>query len=196
MQNFEFLHPLYFYLLLLIVPAIVWYGFRHNRIQADLQIPTLAPFNKIKRSIRVYFRHVPFMLRMLVFALLIVVLARPQSTNHWQNETVEGIDIMLALDISGSMLAGDFTPNRIEASKDVASEFVSGRPNDRIGIVLFGGESFTQCPLTTDHAVLINFLHEVNVGIIEDQSTAIGTGKCRKKAERQRRQKSRGNLSH
>jgi Ca-activated chloride channel family protein len=176
MQNFEFLHPLYFYLLLLIVPAIVWYGFRHNRIQADLQIPTLAPFNKIKRSIRVYFRHVPFMLRMLVFALLIVVLARPQSTNHWQNETVEGIDIMLALDISGSMLAGDFTPNRIEASKDVASEFVSGRPNDRIGIVLFGGESFTQCPLTTDHAVLINFLHEVNVGIIEDQSTAIGLG--------------------
>jgi Ca-activated chloride channel family protein len=108
--------------------------------------------------------------------LLIIVLARPQSTNHWEDETVEGIDIMLALDISQSMLAGDFSPNRIEASKDVASEFVSGRPSDRIGIVLFGGESFTQCPLTTDHAVLTNLLHEVKVGIIEEQSTAIGLG--------------------
>jgi Ca-activated chloride channel family protein len=113
---------------------------------------------------------------MLVFVLLIVVLARPQSTNHWEDETVEGIDIVLALDISGSMLAGDFSPNRIEASKDVASEFVSARPNDRMGIVLFGGESFTQCPLTTDHAVLINLLHDVKVGVIEDQSTAIGLG--------------------
>jgi Ca-activated chloride channel family protein len=89
---------------------------------------------------------------------------------------VEGIDIMLALDISGSMLAGDFSPNRIEASKDVASEFVAGRPNDRMGIVVFAGESFTQCPLTTDHAVLTNLLHEIKVGVIEDQSTAIGLG--------------------
>ena len=123
--------------------------------------------------------------------MLIIVLARPQSTNHWEDETVEGIDIMLALDISGSMLAGDFSPNRIEASKDVASEFVSGRPNDRIGVVLFGGESFTQCPLTTDHAVLINLLHEVNVGVIEDQSTAIGLGlgKCSKKTEGQQCEK-------
>jgi Ca-activated chloride channel family protein len=113
---------------------------------------------------------------MMTFTLLVVILARPQSTNRWQNESIEGIDIMLALDISGSMLAGDFTPNRIEASKDVAASFITGRPNDRIGIVLFGGESFTQCPLTTDHTVLINLLHDVNVGIIENQSTAIGLG--------------------
>jgi Ca-activated chloride channel family protein len=176
MRNLEFVHPHYFYLLLLIIPAIVWYVSQHNRLQAELRIPTVVPFKKIKKSVRIYLRHVPFILRMLVLTLLIVVLARPQSTNHWQDETVEGIDIMLALDISGSMLAGDFSPNRIEASKDVASDFVAGRPNDRIGIVLFGGESFTQCPLTTDHAVLINLLHGVNVGVIEDQSTAIGLG--------------------
>jgi Ca-activated chloride channel family protein len=176
MRNLEFAHPQYFYLLLLLVPAVVWYIYRHNQLQADLQISAILPFANMKRSARIYFRHLPFILRMLALALLIVVLARPQSTNHWQNETVEGIDIMLALDISGSMLAGDFSPNRIEASKDVASEFVAGRPNDRIGIVLFGGESFTQCPLTTDHAVLINLLHDVNVGIIDDQSTAIGLG--------------------
>jgi Ca-activated chloride channel family protein len=164
MYNLEFLHPRYFYLLLLVLPAVIWYIYRHNHLQADLKVPSLKQFSKIKKSSLVYFRHIPFILRMLVFALLIVVLARPQSTNHWQDETIEGIDIMLALDISGSMLAGDFLPNRIEASKDVASEFVSGRPNDQIGIVLFGGESFTQCPLTTDHTVLINLLHEVNVG--------------------------------
>jgi Ca-activated chloride channel homolog len=176
MLNIEFAHPRYFYLLLVLVPAITWYIYRHNKMQADLQIPTVAPFAGIRKSFRIYLRHVPFILRMLIIALLIIVLARPQSTNRWQDETVEGIDIMLALDISGSMLAGDFSPNRIEASKDVATSFISGRPNDRIGIVLFGGESFTQCPLTTDHAALINLLHEVNVGIIEDQSTAIGLG--------------------
>lgn len=176
MPDYDFAHPHYFYLLLLIIPATVWYIYRHNHLQADLQIPAIVPFKKIEKSIRVYLRHIPFILRMLTFTMLVFVLARPQSTNRWQDETVEGIDIMLAMDISGSMLAGDFSPNRIEASKDVASEFVSGRPSDRIGLVLFGGESFTQCPLTTDHTVLINLLNEVKIGIIEDQSTAIGLG--------------------
>jgi Ca-activated chloride channel family protein len=176
MVNIEFANPKLLYLLMLLVPAIAWYIYRHNRVQAELRIPAVAPFTSIRKSMRVYFRHLPFVLRLLVYALLIIVLARPQSTNHWEDETVEGIDIMLGLDISGSMLAGDFSPNRIEASKDVASEFVSGRPNDRIGIVVFAGESFTQCPLTTDHAVLVNLLHEIKVGVIEDQSTAIGLG--------------------
>jgi Ca-activated chloride channel homolog len=176
MPDLEFLHPHYFYLLLLLAPAFAWYIYRNNQLQADIQIPAISTFQGIKKSFRVYLRHVPVILRMLACALLIVILARPQSTNRWQNESVEGIDIMLALDISGSMLAGDFTPNRIEASKDVAASFISGRPDDRIGIVLFGGESFTQCPLTTDHQVLINLLQEVNVGIIENQSTAIGLG--------------------
>jgi Ca-activated chloride channel homolog len=176
MPSLEFLHPNYFYLLLLLMPAIAWYIYRNNKVQADLQIPAIKPFKEMKKSVRVYLRHFPFVIRMLILALLIMILARPQSTNRWQNESVEGIDIMLAMDISGTMLAGDFTPNRIEAAKDVAASFISGRPNDRIGIILFGGESFTQCPLTTDHAVLLNLLHEVNVGIIEDQSTAIGLG--------------------
>ena len=176
MMNIELAHPRFLFLLLLIIPAMVWYLYRHNRIQAELRIPAVSSVFRIRKSVRVYFRHVPFILRMLTLMLLIIVLARPQSTNHWKDETVEGIDIMLALDISGSMLAGDFSPNRIEASKDVAAEFVAGRTNDRIGVVLFGGESFTQCPLTTDHAVLTNLMHGIKVGIIEDQSTAIGLG--------------------
>lgn len=176
MIELTFAHPGYLYLLLVIIPAVVWYVLKHNTTQADMQIPTVSSVAGMKKSLRVYLRHVPFALRMLAFGLLIVVLARPQSTNRWQDETIEGIDIMLALDISGSMLAADFSPNRIEASKDVAAEFVTGRPSDRMGIVLFGGESFTQCPLTSDHAALINLLNEVEVGIIEDQSTAIGLG--------------------
>ncbi len=176
MGNLQFAHPDFLYLLLLIIPAVAWYIYRRNQVQADIRVSEIVPFRKIRQGPRVFLRHVPFVLRMLALALLIIVLARPQSTNRWENETVEGIDIMLTQDISGSMLAGDFTPNRIEASKDVATEFVSGRTDDRIGLVLFGGESFTQCPLTTDHAVLLNLLHTVNVGIIDDQSTAIGLG--------------------
>lgn len=176
MSDIEFLHPDYLYLLLLLIPAIAFYIYRHNRVQADFQVSALSTFEPISRGLRVYLRHVPMVIRMLIMALLVVILARPQSTNRWQNESIEGIDIMLVMDISGSMMAGDFTPNRIEASKEVATSFISGRSNDRIGIVLFGGESFTQCPLTTDHAVLVNLLQEVKVGIIQDQSTAIGLG--------------------
>jgi len=176
MGNLRFAHPDYLYLLLLLIPAVIWYIYRHNRLQGDIRVSEVSPFRQIKQGPRLILRHVPFILQMMAIGLLLVVLARPQSTNRWENETVEGIDIMLALDISGSMLAGDFSPNRIEASKDVATEFVSGRENDRIGLVLFGGESFTQCPLTTDHTVLINLLHDINVGVIEDQSTAIGLG--------------------
>ena len=176
MGNIQFAHPDYFYLLILIPAAVIWYIYRHNLVQGDLQIPEISIFAKIRKGPRVIFRHVPFILRVLVFGLLIIVLARPQSTNKWEDETVEGIDIMLALDVSNSMLACDFSPNRIEASKDVANDFVLGRTNDRIGLVLFGGESFTQCPLTSDHAVLLNLLHDVNVGMIEDESTAIGLG--------------------
>ncbi|MBK7480261.1 MAG: VWA domain-containing protein [Bacteroidales bacterium] len=112
---------------------------------------------------------------MVTVSLLIIVLARPQSTDRFQDVSTEGIDIILALDISGSMLARDFKPNRLEASKNVATEFISGRPYDRIGLVVFSGETFTQCPLTTDHAVLINLMREIESGMIED-GTAIGMG--------------------
>lgn len=119
--------------------------------------------------------HAPFILRIIVLSLVILILARPQTTNNWQNSEVEGIDIMLAIDVSTSMLAEDLKPNRLEAAKDVAAEFISGRPNDNIGITLFAGESFTQCPLTVDHTVLLNLFQSINSGIVED-GTAVGMG--------------------
>jgi Ca-activated chloride channel family protein len=119
--------------------------------------------------------HVPFVLRIAVVTLLSLALARPQLSNRWQSESTEGIDIMMALDISGTMLGEDLSPNRLEAAKAVATEFVLSRPNDQIGLVVFAGESFTQCPLTTDHAVLVNLFQSVKFGMIED-GTAIGLG--------------------
>jgi Ca-activated chloride channel family protein len=138
-------------------------------------LPGLQQFNAAGRTFRNTFRHILFGLRTAAVALLIVVLARPQSTDRFQDVSTEGIDIMLAIDISGSMLARDFKPDRLEASKDVATEFISGRPYDRMGLVVFSGESFTQCPLTTDHAVLVNLMRELQSGMIED-GTAIGMG--------------------
>ncbi|MBF1308076.1 MAG: VWA domain-containing protein, partial [Porphyromonadaceae bacterium] len=123
----------------------------------------------------VYLRHVLFALRLLALGLIIVALARPQSSSSWSEDRVEGIDIMLTMDISTSMLAMDFQPNRVEAAKEVAMRFIANRPNDNIGLVVFAGESFTACPLTQDHATLINRLREMTTGIIADQ-TAIGSG--------------------
>ena len=127
------------------------------------------------RSIKPFLRHLLYGFRVLAIAFLIVALARPQSTKSWKDVTTEGIDIVLALDISSSMLARDFDPNRLEASKDIATDFISGRPNDRMGLVVFSGESFTQCPLTTDHPVLINLFEDIESGMIQD-GTAIGMG--------------------
>src|SRR5450756_1779260 len=138
-------------------------------------MPGLKSFAQAGITFRNYLRHILFALRTIAVTLLIIVLARPQTTDKFQDMSTEGIDIVLALDISGSMLARDFRPDRLEASKNVATEFISGRPYDRIGLVVFSGESFTQCPLTTDHAVLINLLREIQSGMIED-GTAIGMG--------------------
>jgi Ca-activated chloride channel family protein len=135
----------------------------------------LAPFEITGLTFRHYLRHILFALRVTATGLLIIVLARPQATNRFQDVSTEGIDIVLTLDISGSMLARDFKPDRLEASKNVATEFISGRPYDRMGLVVFSGESFTQCPLTSDHAVLINLMRDIQSGMIED-GTAIGNG--------------------
>ncbi|MBP1667789.1 MAG: hypothetical protein H6Q21_155 [Bacteroidetes bacterium] len=175
MTAIEFAHPNYLYLLLGLLPFILWYVFRNNTLQADLQISSLAPLKPVQGTPRVVLRHLPFVLRITALVFIIVILARPQSTDRQEKTTTEGIDIVLAIDISGSMLARDFTPDRLEAAKDVAIEFISGRPNDRIGLVVFSAESFTQCPLTTDHAVLINLFKDIKSGIIED-GTAIGLG--------------------
>jgi Ca-activated chloride channel family protein len=138
-------------------------------------MPGLQSFAEAGTTFRHILRHILFAFRMIAIALLIIVLARPQKIDKYQDVTTEGIDIVLTQDISGSMLSRDFKPDRLEAAKNIATEFISGRPYDRIGLVVFSGVSFTQCPLTTDHAVLINLLREIQSGMIED-GTAIGMG--------------------
>src|SRR5690554_3491855 len=170
-----FLYPKYLYLLLLLIPLIAWYVYRLSKTQASFKLASTSAFNGAKPSFRVYMRHLPFAMRVLSIALVIVVIARPQSVNSWEETETQGIDIVMALDVSGSMLSQDLQPDRLQAAKKVASEFVTDRKNDNIGLVVFAGESFTQCPLTTDHRVLLNLLNEIEFGIIED-GTAIGLG--------------------
>ena len=165
----------YLFLLLLLIPYIVWYIMKRKNSEATLQISDARVYAHTPKSYKNYLLHVPFALRIIALALVILILARPQTTNSWQNSEIEGIDIMLAIDVSTSMLAEDLKPNRLEAAKDVAAEFINGRPNDNIGITLFAGESFTQCPLTVDHAVLLNLIKDVKCGLIED-GTAVGMG--------------------
>ena len=165
----------YLFLLLLLIPYVVWYIMKRKNSEAALQFSDARVYAHTPRSYKNYLLHVPFVLRIIALILIILVLARPQTTDSWQNSEIEGIDIMLAMDVSTSMLAEDLKPNRLEAAKDVAAEFINGRPNDNIGITLFAGESFTQCPLTVDHAVLLNLLKDMKCGLIED-GTAIGMG--------------------
>lgn len=167
--------PYYLLLLLLIVPIVYWYWKQLHKTEADLTLSSTSAFLKQPRSWRLWLIHVPFALRIAAIALLSVALARPQLSNRWQSQSTEGIDIMMALDISGTMLAEDLKPNRLEAAKTVASDFIVDRVNDNIGLVVFAGESFTQCPLTTDHAVLANLFKSVRFGMVED-GTAIGLG--------------------
>ncbi len=175
MRELHFANPEWLYGLFLLIPMIAWYVWRQKKKVNTLRFMGLQPFKVVKTPIRAYLRHGLFVLRLLAITLLFFVMARPQSVNRWQKVSTEGIDIILDLDISSSMLAQDFQPNRLEASKNVAIKFITGRPDDRIGLVVFSGESFTQCPLTTDHAVLINLFKDVKSGMIED-GTAIGDG--------------------
>jgi Ca-activated chloride channel family protein len=175
MTGISFANPAYLWLLLLVPGMIAFYILRQQKTFASLQMPGLKPFENSGSTFRNYLRHILFALRAAGIALLIIIIARPQTTDKFQNTTTEGIDIIMALDISGSMLARDFKPDRLEASKNVATEFISGRPYDRLGLVVFSGESFTQCPLTTDHAILVNLMRELQSGMIED-GTAIGNG--------------------
>jgi Ca-activated chloride channel family protein len=146
-----------------------------HKSDASLQISSHRNLVHFPKSRKIKLRHVPFILRTLTISFIIIALARPQASNSWRTQNTEGIDIMMAMDISGTMLSKDLKPNRIEAAKTVATEFISSRPNDNIGLVVFASESFTQCPLTTDHAVLINLFQAVNFGMIAD-GTAIGLG--------------------
>lgn len=170
----------YLFLLLLLIPYIVWYFLKRKKTEPTLQVSTTRMYMNAPHSWRVHLLHAPFVLRIITFVMIVLVLARPQTTDNWQNSEIEGIDIMLAVDVSTSMLAEDLKPNRLEAAKQVASEFINGRPNDNIGLTIFAGEAFTQCPLTVDHSVLLNLFQSIKGdiaqrGLIED-GTAIGMG--------------------
>ncbi|KGL49138.1 aerotolerance regulator BatA [Porphyromonas gulae] len=170
-----FAYPELLWLLILLPLMAAWYILQARKTSATMTISSLKPFEGGRRGLRVYLRHSLPILRVLSVGFLIIALARPQNTNSWQKDSIEGIDIMLAMDVSGSMQAMDFKPNRLEAAKDVAISFINNRPNDNIGMVTFAGESFTQCPLTTDHAVLLNMVQDLQMGVLDD-GTAIGMG--------------------
>ena len=176
----EFANKEYLFLLLLLVPYIIWYLMYRKKTEPTMRMSDTKAYRFAPRSWKVTLMPLQLILRIAVFVLLVLILARPQTHNSWNNKSVEGIDIMMAMDVSGSMLAEDLKPNRIEAAKQVAAEFIAGRPNDNIGLTIFAGEAFTQCPMTTDHASLLNLLHGVRTdlatrGLIED-GTAIGMG--------------------
>ena len=172
-NNWTFYNPDFLYALALVPLLWIWYYFRQREQAAQLQISSLKGITQ--NSWKAKGRHLLFLFRTIALAILIIAFARPQSTLSWEDMTTEGIDIVISMDISGSMLAQDLKPDRLEASKNVAMNFISGRPNDRIGLVIFSGESFTQCPLTTDHQVLQNLFANVKSGMVED-GTAIGMG--------------------
>ena len=176
----EFVNKEYFLLLLLLIPYLIWYLLYRKKSEPTMRMSDTFAYQYAPKSWRVRLMGLPMLLRTLTFILIVIVLARPQTHNSWGRRTVEGIDIMLAMDVSTSMLAEDLKPNRIEAAKSVASEFISGRPDDNIGLTIFAGEAFTQCPMTTDHTSLINLLQNVRTdiaarGLISD-GTAIGMG--------------------
>ncbi|MBO4571514.1 MAG: VWA domain-containing protein [Bacteroidales bacterium] len=171
-----FEYPKLLWLLLLLLPLLAWYLWRELKgRRATLTVPGSAPWKGKGASAWVWLRHIPFILRMIALAALIVAIARPRSSTDFEKVDTEGIDIVLAMDVSTSMLARDFSPDRIGAAKNIALEFIASRPSDRMGIVVFAGESFTQCPLTTDRVTLINLMKEIETGLIED-GTAIGNG--------------------
>lgn len=175
MADITFKNPELLWLALVLIPLTAYYVLQQRKNRAEFRFSNVASAKVAQANLKSKLIHLPFALRCIAIALLVVVLARPQSTSSWQDVTTEGIDIVMALDISSSMLAEDFKPNRLEAAKKVAKNFIGNRPNDRLGLVVFAGESFTQCPLTTDHSVILNLFNDVKSGMLED-GTAIGMG--------------------
>lgn len=172
---FEFQYPLFFYGLLIIPILSVWFVWKSGNIHAEIRVSTLGNFKGIKRNWRVFLKSSWFFFRTFAIAGLILILARPQSKSSWQNVDAEGIDIVISFDVSASMLAQDFRPNRLESAKKVAINFINQRPDDRMGLVIYEGEAFTQCPLTTDHRVLKELLAQIRTGWVES-GTAVGMG--------------------
>lgn len=168
-------HPEYLWLFTIYIPLIAWYVWKHRAAFPALGISTVSPYAGLPRSYKEYLIHLLFLLRLAAIGCVIIVLARPQTRDSWRTSSTEGTDIVLALDISSSMLARDFTPDRFEAAKDVAARFVAGRESDNIGLVIFAGESFTALPMTTDRAMVTNYIKDIRMGMLND-GTAIGDG--------------------
>lgn len=171
----ELVNKEYLLLLLLLIPYLLWYILYRKRSEPTFTMSDTYAYNSIKKSWRMRILHLPVFLRIVTFICIVIILARPQTHNSWGNKSVEGIDIMLAMDVSTSMLAEDLKPNRMEAAKKVAAEFISDRANDNIGLTIFAGEAFTQCPMTTDHASLLNLLQGVRTDIASRELIADGT---------------------
>lgn len=168
-------HPAYLWLFLLFIPLIAWYIWKRRNLYASMEVSTTAPVARMPRSWKEYLTHLLFVMQLGVIGCIIIILARPQTRDSWHTSSVEGTDIVLALDISTSMLARDFKPDRFEAAKDVAAKFVAGRDGDNIGVVIFAAESFTAIPMTTDRSVIANYINDIKMGMLQD-GTAIGDG--------------------
>lgn len=174
-NDIQFAEKHWFWLFIAIPVLIVWYIYKLKTYEGEFHYSSFSLLNGIKPSIKAKFRHSVFVLRLLALSFIILAIARPQSRSSWKDVKTEGIDIVVSLDVSLSMLAKDFKPNRLEVAKQVLGDFIDARPNDKIGLVVFGGEAFTQCPLTTDHKIIKNMFSDINAGML-DQGTAIGLG--------------------
>ena len=171
----HFAHPNFLWTLLILVPLIVWYVLKQRDSYAAMSISSTNPFARIPRTWKSWLRHVLFAMRLAALACLIVVMARPQERDSWRTTSTEGTDIVLAIDVSSSMMARDFDPDRFQAAKEVAAKFIAGRESDNIGIVIFAGESLTGVPMTVDQSQLLQYLQNLNMNMLED-GTAIGDG--------------------
>ncbi|MDL2311954.1 VWA domain-containing protein [Bacteroidales bacterium OttesenSCG-928-B11] len=175
LKDVQFANPSWFFSLFILIPLIGWQIWQRRKMNATLRVSTVEPFLQTPRSWKQKLRWLPLVLEIIAIVFLVTALARPQSSFRQNEVQVEGVDIVLALDISGSMKAMDFKPNRLGVTKKVAAEFIKNRPSDRIGLVVYAGEAYTQCPVTTDHATLLGLLEDVDFDRIED-GTAIGDG--------------------
>jgi Ca-activated chloride channel family protein len=174
-NDIQFAEKQWFWLFAIIPMMLAWYLYKLKTYEGELNYSSFNLFNGIKSSLKAKFRHVLFLLRIVALSFLILAIARPQSRSSWKDVKTEGIDIVVSLDVSLSMLAKDFKPNRLEVAKEVLGDFIDARPNDKIGLVIFSGEAFTQCPLTTDHKIIKNMFGDIKAGML-DQGTAIGLG--------------------
>ena len=175
LQDIQFAEKHWFWLFLLLPAMLIWYFVKLKKYEGEVHFSSFQNFKGLKKPLKARLRHLVLVMRLIGVSCIILALARPQSRSSWKDIKTEGIDIVISMDISLSMLAKDFKPNRLEVAKEVIIDFIDARPNDKIGLVIFSGEAFTQCPLTVDHKILKNMFPEIKAGML-DQGTAIGLG--------------------